>query len=239
MSLFDAFKTKKVEESRKEAKEAVDLLSVEYPKHPEGAVFIRMDYELRDVIARNVAGYLERMKVNLCPVLEALGMLTRENLYKYSGLEGPELKKRLREDYTAQGGSGFLFDNLVENEEYRKKFCYCARPSREYWVAISLKDTDEDEKEWYGCSKIPVLDPESLNPFFEIWISGETLEKYKEYKRLIGELNSFFELGTDRGMITAYFGNVDRNGRITENKEQIFKGGFAMHGVVRKKETSI
>lgn len=225
-----------IDRAQKRPEREEDLYTPRERKHPKGAVKVGYDTAYFERTVNATAINLRGLTFTLLPVLYALGMASKEYLVKYRGLGGGKLRDAIKRDYMALGGVGGVFDVITESSKYGKCLVMPTSPDRELWPYISLEYVGEKEEDRYPCPLRFRLDTEALAPEFEIWISGEQLEKRKEYKRLIGELNSFFELGTNRGMITAYFGNVDRNGRITENKEQLFKGGFAMNGVVKKGE---
>lgn len=234
MSLFDVFiKGKQIEDNQQEEK---DFFPVNYPQHPKGAVFLKVDTNLRNIIAANIGGALERMRVNLVPILDTLGLLTKENLYKFSGLETRDLKEKLKEAYIKVGGAGFMFDELTKNEEFRHKFTFCQRPQKDYWVCIDLKEATPEQREWYGARTLPFMDVEKLNPFFEVWLSGRQLEKYEEYKRLIDELNKFFERGANPDLVRNYFGCIEFQGdKIVENPE-LFRKDFVLSEAIKEKQ---
>lgn len=231
MSLFDVFRGKQIEEAQQEDK---DFFPVNYPTHPKDAKFLKIDTNLRDIIATNIAGDLERMRANIVPILDTLGLLTKENLYKFCGLETRALKEKLKEAYIQAGGAGFMFDELAKNEEYKHKFTFCQKPRKDYWVCIELKEATPEQREWYGARRLPFMDVEKLNPFFEVWLSGRQLEKYEEYKRLIDDLNKFFERGANSDLVRNYFGCVGfQSGKIVENPE-LFKKGFVLSGAIKE-----
>ena len=187
---------------------AEDLFPVEYPTRPKDAEFVRVDYRKRDYMASVIRGRLSVITNNLVPILEALGMLSKENLYKYSDLNNVELKGKLRADFIACGGTGYFFDELAKSREFRNKFCYCARPEKRYWAFIDLVPCDEDNRDFYDGEHILKLDAEKLDPFFEVWYHGKQLEKYRQHKKLIEELNKFFENGANSDMVTRFFGST-------------------------------
>lgn len=221
MSLFDKFKNRKPQDERA-IEMGADPFPIVYPFHPENAEFVRIDYRKRDSMVGIIRGQLSTISNNLIPVLEALGMLSKENLFKYSGLSNMELKKALRLDYIEKGGSTYFFDELNKSREFRNKFCECPRPGKEYWPFIELVPCDDDNKDFYNGEHYLKIDAEKLDPFFEVWYHGRQLEKYRQHKKLIDELNKFFENGTNREMVDKFFGSTAfRSGKISLNLEML------------------
>lgn len=195
-----------------------DLYTPRERKHPKGAVKVGYDMAYFDRTVNATAINLRGLTFTLLPVLYALGMASKEYLVKYNGLGGDKLRNAIRRDYMDLGGVGGVFDVITESSKYGKCLVMPPSPPRELWPYISLEYVGEKEEDLYPCPLRFRLDTEALAlaPEFEIWISGEQLEKRKEQERIVEALNSFFEKGASKGLLIEYFGNV-RDGKIVPN----------------------
>lgn len=205
MSLFDMFRGTpgKQPATISKVKEPFPEL---LPQIPDGAVKLGHDTKKEMLYNQMYAQALEKMNQNLVPILSALSMLTLENLYKYSYMDGRQLAQALRDSYTAEGGSPYFFDELQKNEEFRNKFTLCGRLPQHVWPYITIEKCEDDQKEWYPADYVAVLHTDKLKPFYDVWIWGAALEKHKKHLELIEELNSFFEKGATRDLLMKYFG---------------------------------
>lgn len=193
-----------------------DLYTPKERKHPKGAMKVGydMNYYVRVLNATTIN--LRGLTFNLLPVLYALGMASKEYLVKYRGLGGDNLRDAIRRDYLSLGGQSAVFDIIATNEKYRTCFTMPTAPERELWPYISLRYVGEEMEKRYPCPLCFEFDAEPLKPEFEIWISGDQVEKRKEQEKIIGELNKFFERGANKGLMLKYFCNFDGN-KVTSN----------------------
>lgn len=218
MSLFNLFKTSMNQDPAKEDK--VVLFEEELPKHPEGAVKVGFNYKQEQRMNAIYYSQVNKISLNLVPILSSLGMLSKDNLYKFCCMESLPLTEAIREAFLERGGNTYFFDEFRKDPEMRRKFVYCSRPPKFVWPYISIKKCDKKMNEWSGYDYYLYLDSEKLRPFYEIWISGHELEKYNQHRRLINELNEFFEGGTSEALVKKYFcGGLAFCGQIMFNQD--------------------
>lgn len=190
-----------------------DLYTPKKREHPKGAIKVGYDTEkfIRALNATTIN--LQGLTFNLLPVLYALGMASKEYLVKYRGLGGDNLRQAIKMDFISLGGQPGIFELISTNEKYRKCFTMPTAPERELWPYISLRYVGEEREKRYPCPLCFEFDTKSLEPEFEIWISGDQVEKRKEQERIIEELNKYFERGASLGLLLKHFGHFE-DGRV-------------------------
>lgn len=211
------FATMTIDRAANKPKREEDLYTPTLPKRPKGAEKVGFDYNYYSRALNSITITLRATTFNLLPILYSLGMASKEYLVKYRGLVGDELKRAIKADYISLGGLPGLFDSIIETDKYRKCLGSAAAPDREFWPYIDLDYVGEDAEKYYPCPLFFRLRGNEMVPKFEIWVSGELLEKRKEQERIAEELNKFFEKGANPGLLMKYFGHF-KEGKIVPNE---------------------
>ena len=145
-----ATETKKIiEDKEKNAKGDEELFPLIYPTHSKDAIFLHVDYDAMDRILSFSRIPCYNMTSYLVPILSALGLLTKKNLFKFGNLDGWELKDAIKKEFISNGGTAFLFDEFAKKEEFRRKFQRCGTPELRFYSCVNIEEVPKDKRELY------------------------------------------------------------------------------------------
>lgn len=204
------------------AEQEAEFFSLEpLPEHPKDAILIGVDNDEYNRIVLYCSLQLGNLNMNLVPLLYALNILSRYNVYRFGqfGRLTLDLKDAIRKELEHRNISPAMLDVLMTQDS---RFKHSAQsegsPDKKWWPFITLEKNEERKVD--GCPYYLTLDTGKMKPYFEMWVSGKALQKYKLQKKIIGLMNEFFEGHVSPGLMHKYFFAFD-----SDMKNVIMKGG--------------
>ena len=123
------------------AEQEAEFFSLEpLPEHPKDAILIGVDYDAYNRTVGYCSFQLGNLNKNLVPLLYALDILSRYNVYRFSqfGEITLDLKDAIRKELEHRKLSPFMLDVFMQDSRFKHSAQSVGSPDKKWWPFITL-----------------------------------------------------------------------------------------------------